>query len=173
MALQQLGQLPEPSKLCVFERADADLVCRECGFRVPNWAAEKMPFAVCVPPTPPAPSDPLAAITINVEPQQALCRAGTELKRLLKTWLRIEATPNCACNQRARLMDERGCDWCEQNADEIVGWLREEAEKRKLPFMDAAGKLLVRRAIAAARKIEKLTANAAPPPSSDSQTSAG
>ena len=37
--------------------------------------------------------------------------------------------------------------WCEAHLDEIVGWLREEAEKRKLPFLDIAGRVLVRRAI--------------------------
>jgi hypothetical protein len=49
-------------------------------------------------------------------------------------------------------MDTRGCDWCEANLDTIVGWLREEAEKRGLPFLDVAGRLLVRRAIRNARR---------------------
>jgi hypothetical protein len=42
--------------------------------------------------------------------------------------------------------------WCEAHLDEIVGWLREEAEKRGLPFLDMAGRLLVRRAISLARR---------------------
>jgi len=71
---------------------------------------------------------------------------GTELKKLLKK-VGIVAKPNCSCNARARVMDEKGCDWCEQNIDTIVGWLREEAAKRKLPFVDMAGRLLGRRAI--------------------------
>jgi hypothetical protein len=49
-------------------------------------------------------------------------------------------------------MDIRGCDWCDQNIDTIVGWLQEEAQKRRLPFVDAAGRMLVRRAIANARR---------------------
>jgi len=49
-------------------------------------------------------------------------------------------------------MDERGIEWCEQNIDEIVGWLREEAHKRGLPFVDMAGRMLVRRAIRNARR---------------------
>jgi hypothetical protein len=49
-------------------------------------------------------------------------------------------------------MDRNGCDWCEANIDTIVGWLREEATKRKLPFVDIAGRLLVKRAIRNARK---------------------
>jgi hypothetical protein len=44
-------------------------------------------------------------------------------------------------------MDSRGCDWCKDNLGTIVGWLREEAAKRKLPFIDTAGRLLVKRAI--------------------------
>ena len=49
-------------------------------------------------------------------------------------------------------MDAKGCDWCEANIDTIVGWLREEAEKRGLPFLDVVGRLLVRRAIRSARR---------------------
>jgi hypothetical protein len=78
---------------------------------------------------------------------------GTELKKLLAT-VGITATPDCSCNARARTMDERGCDWCQEHIDEIVGWLREEAGRRKLPFVDAAGRMLVRRAIRNALKAE-------------------
>lgn len=79
---------------------------------------------------------------------------GTELKKLL-TKIGIAATPNCSCNARARRMDEeeaREPGWCEAHLDEIVGWLREEATKRGLPFVDMAGRVLVRRAISNARK---------------------
>jgi hypothetical protein len=83
------------------------------------------------------------------------CLAGTALKSILDT-LGITATPNCSCNARAAEMDARGCDWCEGNIDTVVGWLREEATKRGLPFLDAAGRLLVRRAISNARKQAKM-----------------
>ena len=79
---------------------------------------------------------------------------GTELKKLLRK-VGITATPTCSCNARARRMDEeeaREPGWCEAHLDEIVGWLREEATKRKLPFVDMAGRVLVRRAISNARK---------------------
>lgn len=74
---------------------------------------------------------------------------GTELKKLLAR-VGITATPNCSCNARARAMDAneaREPGWCEAHLDEIVGWLREEAEKRGLPFLDVAGRILVRQAI--------------------------
>ena len=78
---------------------------------------------------------------------------GTELKAML-AMLGISASPNCSCNARARLMDERGIEWCEANIDEIVGWLREEATKRGLPFVDMAGRMLAKRAIKNARKAD-------------------
>lgn len=77
---------------------------------------------------------------------------GTELKKLL-TKVGIRASPNCSCNAKARIMDERGCDWCDENIDTIVGWLRDEATKRKLPFVDLAGRLIVKRAIRNARRL--------------------
>jgi hypothetical protein len=76
---------------------------------------------------------------------------GTELKALLKT-IGITAKPNCSCNKRAKVMDEKGCDWCEENIDEIDGWLAEESKKRKLPYLSLAGKTLIRMAIRRARK---------------------
>jgi hypothetical protein len=85
------------------------------------------------------------------QPQAPDAGPGTELKKLLKL-VGITATPNCSCNARAKRMDHEGCDWCEAHLDEIVGWLREEASKRGLPFLDAAGRVLVRRAISNARK---------------------
>ena len=76
---------------------------------------------------------------------------GTELKKLLSR-VGITATPDCSCNARAAEMDSQGVDWCEQNVDAIVGWLREQAEARGLPFLDIAGRMLVRRAIRNARR---------------------
>jgi len=76
---------------------------------------------------------------------------GTELKKLLAK-VGITASPDCSCNARAAEMDRQGVEWCEANLDTIVGWLREQAEARGLPFLDLAGRLLVRRAIQNARK---------------------
>lgn len=80
--------------------------------------------------------------------------AGTELKKLLAK-VGIKSTPTCSCNTRARIMDEKGIQWCKDNTDMILGWLREEATKRNLPFIDVAGKLLINRAISLAEKAEK------------------
>ena len=80
--------------------------------------------------------------------------AGTELKKLLAGWpFYLTSTPDCSCNARAAEMDRQGVEWCGDNIDTIVGWLREQAQARGLPFLDAAGRMLVRRAIRNARKL--------------------
>jgi len=81
-------------------------------------------------------------------------RPGTELKKILAL-IGIVATDSCPCNDRAAEMDRREQEtpgWCDANLDTIVGWLREQAEARGLPFLDIAGRLLVRRAIRNARR---------------------
>jgi hypothetical protein len=78
---------------------------------------------------------------------------GTELSKLLKR-LGIEPSPTCQCRAKQQQMDEWGCDECGKPAriDEVVAVMREEAHARGLPFLDVAGRLLVRRAIANARR---------------------
>ena len=79
---------------------------------------------------------------------------GTELSRLLKR-LGINPTPTCQCRAKAEQMDLWGPDECErpERIDEVVKVMREEATARGLPFLDAAGRMLVRRAIRNARRI--------------------
>ena len=78
---------------------------------------------------------------------------GTELSRLLKRF-GIEPTPTCACRAKAAQMDAWGPDECSkpERIDEVVAVMREEAKARGLPFLDAAGRMLVRRAIRNARR---------------------
>jgi hypothetical protein len=74
---------------------------------------------------------------------------GTELKALLAKF-GIHATPTCKCNATAKQMDsmeplEPG--WCLSHIEEIVDVMQSTAKARGLPFLRAAGKLLVRRAV--------------------------
>lgn len=79
---------------------------------------------------------------------------GTELKKMLSK-IGIKASPTCSCNARAQVMDDNGIEWCKANTTTIVGWLREEATKRGLPFVDLAGRIIVKRAISLAETAEK------------------
>lgn len=77
---------------------------------------------------------------------------GTVLSKMIKS-VGIQMTDSCSCKRHALEMNENGNDWCEQNIDTIVGWLRDESKRRGLPFIDALGKLLVGRAIKKSRKL--------------------
>lgn len=78
---------------------------------------------------------------------------GTELSKLLKRF-GIEPTPTCQCRAKAAEMDAWGPDECEkpERIEEVLAVMREEAKARGLPFLDVAGRLLIRRAIANARR---------------------
>lgn len=89
---------------------------------------------------------------------------GTVLSKMIKS-VGIQMSDSCSCKRHALEMNDKGNDWCEQNIDTIVGWLREEAKRRNLPFIDALGKILVGRAI---KKSRKLLANE-PVPENDEE----
>lgn len=129
---------------CAFDRQGDYLVCGVCGRRVKTKSQVKV-YARCGASGPdPRPAPPR---------QTAKAGPGTELKKLLAGWpLYLKTSEGCSCNRHAAQMDAWGCDECERRIDEIVGWLRDEAAKRRLPFVDAAGRMLVRRAIKKARK---------------------
>ena len=77
---------------------------------------------------------------------------GTILAGMIKS-LGINASPTCSCRQRAIQMNIEGPDWCEENIETIIVWLREEAKKRSLPFIDIAVRAMVKAAISKSRRL--------------------
>lgn len=76
---------------------------------------------------------------------------GTELHGLLKT-VGLDYEPGCKCEQTACEMNRQGPEWCEQNLELIVGRMKHEANRRRLPFFKPAARQLVRLAIRRARR---------------------
>lgn len=77
---------------------------------------------------------------------------GSILSDMLKM-IGIKSTENCSCRRHAVEMNLRGPDWCENNLETIISWLKIESANRKLPFIETAAKLLVKRAISRSRKL--------------------
>jgi len=100
-------------------------------------------------------SSPVREFGSGVHGQITAAGPGAELSSLLKRF-GIEPSPTCACRAKAAQMDAWGCDECSkpERIEEVVAVMREEAKARGLPFVDIAARLLVRRAIANARKAE-------------------
>ncbi len=117
-------------------------VCPGCGLKLTSRVQHV--FHSC------GPSDVTMSAVAAKEPSGP----GTELKSLLRRYLGIVAKPGCKCNQRAKVMDARGCQWCLDHMDQIVSWLKEEHTKQKvlLPFVPLAAKQLVKLAVRSARK---------------------
>ncbi len=83
------------------------------------------------------------------EPPKLLPGPGAALKDILKLG-GIVASPTCSCNARAAQMDAWGSGECIRRCREIVGWLKEESEKRNLWFFPPLGYALVFAAVALA-----------------------
>lgn len=96
---------------------------------------------------------PVRHIVHAAPPRSGSGGPGTELSKLLKR-LGIEPTPTCQCRAKAAEMDAWGPDECErpERIEEVLAVMREESRVRGLPFLDAAGRLLIRRAIVNARR---------------------
>jgi len=152
----------QPSSIIVCHRLHLEARCRERGYSVDEvmpcvvsqdndlWAIDTAHPAFPLSSRLPAESEERPdLIKIYTGP-------GAELKKLLAGWpFRITSTDTCPCNAMAFQMNAWGCDECELRIEEIVAHLRTQAAKRGLPFLDAAGRFLVRRAIKNARKNQR------------------
>lgn len=99
-------------------------------------------------------ADPAAALlkyfprTLEQDPHGP----GTILAEMFSV-MGIKSVENCSCKRHALKMNEMGNQWCEENVDTIVEWLKEEAKNRKLMFYAPLAKMLVNRAIKKSKKI--------------------
>jgi hypothetical protein len=84
------------------------------------------------------------------KPPPTTCGPGCHLRRTL-AWWGIRDDGSCGCDSFAAKMDAWGPDECWKRIEEIVSHLREAAEKKGLPFIATAARVMVGRAIEAAR----------------------
>ena len=83
-------------------------------------------------------------------PAPTICGPGCQLKRTL-AWWGIRDDGSCGCDSYAAQMDRWGED-CWAHLEEIVEHLRGAAAAKGLPFIATAARILVARAIDAARR---------------------
>lgn len=132
-----------------------EMVCPVCGKRGPSRTAKSNCLPTMTAEELQAMRDRFAELSERSgrPAPQPPSGTGTELSKLLKRF-GIEPTPTCACRAKAAEMDAWGPDECSkpERIEEVVAVMREEAKARGLPFLDAAGRMLVKRAIQNARK---------------------
>ena len=98
--------------------------------------------------------DLLSPLPAELTEAELASGAGSELHKML-AMIGLREQPGCACLARIREMNQKGEDWCEQNVDMIVGWLKEEAERRQMGWSivhQAGAVRVVRMAIRRSRK---------------------
>ena len=101
-------------------------------------------------------SDPTSVLQSLFPPtlEQDPYGPGTILSSMIKKF-GIHMTPHCSCMAKALSMNEKGPDWCEENLDKIVEWLKEESKNRKIPFIEPVVRMIVQQAIQKSRKLLK------------------
>lgn len=99
------------------------------------------------------------------KPAPTTCGPGCQLRRTL-AWWGIRDDGSCGCHAYAAQMDAWGDD-CWNHLEEIVEHLRGAAEKKGLPFLATAARIMVARAIDAARREAHAEATASDSPSPD------
>jgi hypothetical protein len=96
---------------------------------------------------------------------------GTVLHRILES-MGIESLPGCKCLQRKTIMDQWGWAECQkpERVDEIVGWLKEEAATRGLPFIEVVARAALVAGLAVGSKVyvERLERKDSTCPATDS-----
>lgn len=135
---------------CEFETLQQDIISGDCG-RVrrigDRFITANNPLGL------PMPDEVPCWESLGAQAAKGRCLAGTALKKLLAGppfW--FKDAKDCGCSGNASKMDSWGCDECERREDEILGWLRDAASKRGLPFSETVGRWLIRTAIARARR---------------------
>ena len=83
------------------------------------------------------------------KPPPTICGPGCQLRRTLSWFVRDDG--KCGCTEYAAQMDAWGPPECWRRIEEIVEHLREAAAAKGLPFFATAARILVARAIDAAR----------------------
>ena len=84
------------------------------------------------------------------KPLPTICGPGCQLRRTLAWFVRDYG--KCGCTEFAAQMDAWGPDECWRRIEEIVEHLRQAAAEKGLPFIGTAARIIVGRAIEAARK---------------------
>lgn len=81
---------------------------------------------------------------------------GTQVKASLSL-LGVNPSATCSCNAIAREWDEKGPAWCREHIEEMIDRLKEQhtAQKSTLPFLRPAVKIMLKRCIRAAEKLEE------------------
>lgn len=77
---------------------------------------------------------------------------GTELTIILRRFGITSKEGGCSCKHKSKLLDTKGVKWAELNVETVVGWMKENAKKMKIPFLALPARMVVRQAIKNARR---------------------
>lgn len=103
--------------------------------------------------------DPIPRPEKPIRPWPKDYGVGTEIKKFFSS-IGVNPSATCSCNALAAEFNQKGAQWCEDNIETILDKLHEQYvaqkvwETKKIPWVRIGVKLMVKRAIRAAKKQE-------------------
>lgn len=128
--------------LCKFKKLNHDIICERCGRKISH--AQNKPFisAKC--------RLPEKYITdqknIYYQRKKIYPGIGSCLLMLLGK-LNVHYDQLSTAKSKANYLDKQGIDWCENNQDIILGWIKEESNNKNITYNPKLAKILLRLAI--------------------------
>lgn len=137
-------------ELCGYKTETSDSACQHClqlpNSRSPNSVTASLAIGTLRKDHPEKVAEVLPVLkplfnTVTPTESEIGEGPGTELKKIL-SWF-AKDTPSCKCLDRARMMNVWGPQGCRNTMTTILGWLKEEADNRGLPFIESVAKQFV------------------------------
>ena len=131
------------SAMCSFVRLKDKWLCRNCGRKADlEENSSYAPSAKCRIPVDYTKNNSL------INPQSNLCR---ELSQLAKE-LGLEYSANSIARYKINFLNRKSIEWCRNNLTLILSLIREETDRRRIPYAEKQFKAIIRLALMRASK---------------------
>ena len=131
--------------ICDFTKRSNKFICKKCGRNI-DYKKGTIPTAKCR-----LPED--YKFRSGYLHGKKLMGVGDTLSNIISK-MGYGYSPISRARAKITYLNKKGIDWCEQNQDVILIWLKEECVANRIQFLDLIGKSIIRLAIKKAKTQE-------------------
>ena len=132
--------------LCDFDKTNKEWICKNCGRRAKIESSQQyMPTAKC-------------RIPENYRSKNSLLTktkkgVGNSLSEILKK-INIDYDPMSVARRKIMFLNNKSSEWCYENIDLILKLMKEEAIKKRIPYVESQFLAIIRLAIIRSNTIQ-------------------
>ena len=133
--------------LCSFIKTNKEWICENCGRREKIIASDKyMPTAMCR-----IPETYRANNSLFKKTKKGV---GNSISEILKK-MNIDYGPMSIARRKLNFLNNKSSEWCHENIDIILKMMKEEADKKRIPYVRSKFLAIIRLSIIQAQKIKQ------------------